>query len=180
MPRRKDPMHAFQKAASFAAVAHHHQFRKDGVTPYFAHCVRVTLVVTDVFGFHDELAICAALLHDTIEDTTTDYDDLEEEFGKPIADAVGALTKNMILPEETREKDYDARLAKADWRVRLVKLADAYDNYIDAVNRGDSSKKDSRREKAQRAIALAQKDTAKHPQTKRAIAALKKLISGKG
>jgi (p)ppGpp synthase/HD superfamily hydrolase len=176
MPSRKDPMHAFQKAANFAAVAHHHQYRKDGYTPYFAHCVRVALVVMDIFGSHDELAICAALLHDTIEDTTTDYDDIEEEFGKPIADAVSALTKNMLLPERTREKEYDARLAKADWRVRLVKLADAYDNYIDAVHRADSAKRNGRRDKALRAVALAQKDTARHPETKRAVAALKKLI----
>jgi guanosine-3',5'-bis(diphosphate) 3'-pyrophosphohydrolase len=179
MARRKDPVHAFQAAANFAAVAHHHQYRKDGYTPYFAHCVRVALVVTEVFGFHDSFAVCAALLHDTIEDTTTDYDDVEEEFGKPIADAVSALTKNMLLPERTREKEYDARLARADWRVRLVKLADAYDNYIDAVHRGDSSKKDTRRDKALRAIALAQKDAARHPESRRAIAALKKLIGDK-
>jgi guanosine-3',5'-bis(diphosphate) 3'-pyrophosphohydrolase len=167
---------AFQTAASFAARAHQHQFRKDGATPYFAHCVRVALIVTEVFGCHDELAVCAALLHDTIEDTTTDYDDLEEAFGRPVADAVSALTKNMLLPERTRERDYDARLAKADWRARLVKLADAYDNYIDAVNRKDPAKKDSRRAKALRAIALAKPDAGKQPETKRAVAALKKLI----
>jgi (p)ppGpp synthase/HD superfamily hydrolase len=173
---RRDRTHAFQLAASFAARAHQHQFRRDGTTPYFAHCVRVALVVTDVFRCHDELALCAALLHDTIEDTTADYDDIEEAFGRPVADVVSALTKNMLLPERRREKDYDARLARADWRARLVKLADAYDNYIDAVNRGDSAKKDARREKAVRALALARRDAARHPETRRAIAALKRLI----
>ena len=66
------------EAAAFAARAHRHQTRKDGETPYFSHPVRVCLVVRHVFGFDDPRMLAAALLHDTIEDTTTDCDDLIE------------------------------------------------------------------------------------------------------
>ena len=125
------PNPLFQEAVAFAARAHRHQLRKDGKTPYVSHVVRVALTVTQVFGCDDETVLCAALLHDTIEDTTTDYDDLAERFGKPITDCVAALTKNMSLPEDAREDEYDRRIAKATWRARLVKLADVYDNFCD-------------------------------------------------
>lgn len=163
-------------AASFAARAHRHQIRKDGATPYFAHCVRVAMIVRDVFGCDDEAAICAAYLHDTIEDTPVDFDDIEEAFGRPIAQMVAALTKNMLLPEAEREKDYDQRLAKADWRTRLVKLGDAYDNFIDAATRLDKPRRDSRREKAQRAIKLSQKDARRHPEVRKAIKELERIL----
>src|SRR2546430_1073016 len=102
----------FQEAAAFAARAHRHQTRKDGKTPYVSHLVRVALTVTQVFGCDDPIVLAAALLHDTIEDTTTDYDDLVERFGREAADCVAALTKNMSLPEKEREREYDHRLAK--------------------------------------------------------------------
>ena len=52
--------------------AHAGQVRKDGRTPYVAHCFRVTMTVRDVFGCTDPVCLCAALLHDTIEDTGVD------------------------------------------------------------------------------------------------------------
>src|SRR6185436_5378978 len=121
----------WQEATAFAARAHEHQKRRDGRTPYFAHPVRVALTVRDLFACADQTALCAALLHDTIEDTMADFDEIEEAFGRPVARCVAALTKNMALPEKERERDYDARLGAADWRARLVKLADVYDNLCD-------------------------------------------------
>jgi guanosine-3',5'-bis(diphosphate) 3'-pyrophosphohydrolase len=165
----------WQRAASFAARAHEHQTRKDGRTPYFAHVARVALVVTHIFGCDDEVAIAAALLHDVIEDTKTDYDGIKEAFGKDVADCVAALTKNMILEEEAREKDYDRRLARADWRARLVKLADQYDNYTDAAALGARNVRKTA-EKCRRAIALAEPDAAKRKETARAIAAMRRLL----
>lgn len=81
MTEPHDPAFAkVQEAASFAARAHRHQVRKDGRTPYTAHPFRVCLVVRHVFGHDDPRMLQAALLHDTIEDTTTDYDDLAERL----------------------------------------------------------------------------------------------------
>src|SRR2546423_7576788 len=102
------------EAASFAARAHRHQLRKDGQTPYAAHPFRVCLVVRHVFGIDDPEILTAALLHDTIEDTTTDFDDLEEKFGARIAGWVGALSKDMRLPDAEREAAYMATLAAAE------------------------------------------------------------------
>lgn len=144
--------HLWQQAVSFAARAHAGQLRKDGETPYFAHPVRVALVVRHVFNQNDPVALAAALLHDTIEDTTTDYDDLLPEFGQEVAEAVAALTKDARLPEAEREAAYDRQLTAASWQARLVKLADVYDNYCDAQNDRERKKF---AEKARRAIACA-------------------------
>lgn len=168
---------AWQIAASFAARKHHGQLRKDGKTPYFAHVVRVAFTTSALFGCNDPTAIAAALTHDLIEDTTTDYEDLEDRFGAEVADMVVALTKNMSLPEAARERDYEARLAKADWRVRLVKLADAYDNVIDSDNdpkQGDNLPR--RLGACVRAVRLAQVDAKNHPETRRAIELVTALV----
>jgi guanosine-3',5'-bis(diphosphate) 3'-pyrophosphohydrolase len=170
----------WQLAASFAAMKHRHQTRKDGVTPYYAHVVRVAMTVAQVFHCRDEAAIAAALLHDTIEDTTTDYDDLLDRFGAEVADIVAALTKNMALPEAPREAEYDARLAKADWRARLIKLADTYDNYCDVASFPEAARPEQRakaRERAERALALAAPDEHR-PEVAAACRALRAVLAG--
>jgi len=103
----------WQRAVSFAARCHDGQYRKDGCTPYIAHPVRVAFVVRHVFGEADQTALVAALLHDVIENTTTDYDDLIEHFGQAVADAVAALTKDSRLAEQEREQAYDRQLEQA-------------------------------------------------------------------
>ena len=122
------------EAVAFAARSHRHQKRKDNETPYVSHVMRVCLVVRHVFGFDDPEMLCAALLHDTIEDTTKDRDDIVKEFGTTVGKWVSALTKNTALPEAEREAEYAARLAAADWQVKACKLADIYDNLGDSKN----------------------------------------------
>ena len=161
----------WQRAVSFAAQQHQGQFRKDGKTPYFAHPVRVALVVRHVFNSNDQTALIAALLHDVIEDTTPDYDDLIEQFGGRAADAVAALTKDARLPEAEREQAYDRQLSQASWQARLVKLADVHDNYCDA--RSDSERKKFA-EKAKRAIRCA----GDAPELQQAIKIVQALIGG--
>ncbi len=146
---------AWQKAASFATRCHRSQLRKDGKTPYIAHPFRVAMALRDVFGCDDEVAICCALLHDTIEDTATDYDDIHRRFGEQVADAVAAMTKNMLLREDLREPDYDARLASGPWQARLVKLADVYDNGHDMTK---TMRPARHIERCERALALTESD----------------------
>lgn len=119
-------------AASFAARAHRHQIRKDGQTPYVAHPFRVCLIVRHVFGIDDPEFLMAALLHDTIEDTTTDFDDLSEAFGETVAGYVAALSKDTRLPDDAREAAYMANLVAAPAPVKVSKLADIYDNLRDS------------------------------------------------
>ena len=166
--------HVWQAAASLAARAHDGQRRKDARTPFVAHPMRVALTVAGVFGCTDPVVIAIALLHDVIEDTTTDYDELAEEFGDEVARGVAALTKNKSLPEPEREREYDARIGAADWRARLVKLADCYDNYSDAETAAAYPRL---RERARRAIDLARVDATTRPEIARGIASLESLLS---
>src|SRR5205823_3522167 len=62
--------HHVLDAAAFAARSHQGQLRKDKQTPYVSHVFRVCLILRDLFGFDDPRMLCAALLHDTVEDTT--------------------------------------------------------------------------------------------------------------
>lgn len=146
----------WQSAAAFAARAHQHQIRKTENTPYFSHPVRVALTVACLFQHTDEKTLAAALLHDTIEDTGVDYDDIEERFGKDVAVIVSALTKDMRLPENEREPAYDKGLAAAPWEARLIKLADVYDNLCDMADKSSCRKQ---LERIDRALKLAEGDS---------------------
>lgn len=145
----------WQLAASYAARAHNHQYRKDKKTPYVAHPFRVAMVLRDIFGCDDEVTIAAALLHDTIEDTRTDFDAIHKRFGLDVARCVACMTKNMLLIEEERESDYDRRLAEGPWQARLIKLADVYDNAMDLPRPGMRRKCIAR---CERALALTEGD----------------------
>jgi guanosine-3',5'-bis(diphosphate) 3'-pyrophosphohydrolase len=120
------------EAVSFAARAHQGQLRKDRRTPYASHPFRVCLVVRHVFGIDDPATLTAAVLHDTVEDTPTDFDDLAERFGPEVARWVGLLSKDMRLPEPEREQAYRAALAAAPWQVKVCKLGDIFDNLLDS------------------------------------------------
>jgi len=119
-------------AISFAVRAHQGQLRKDGETPYAAHPCRVASILAHVFGVDDPEMLAAAALHDTIEDTPTDRDDLIDAFGERVAAWVAALTKDMRLPEKEREPAFLAQITRAGPEVMVLKLADAYDNLLDA------------------------------------------------
>src|SRR5262245_61530852 len=112
---------ALLDAIAFAARAHRHQIRKDGQTPYVSHVFRVCLITRHLFGIEDAQVLTAAVLHDTIEDTTTDYDDIEEHFGRQVADWVSALTKEKRLRDEERETAYCRVLSESPWQVRVCK-----------------------------------------------------------
>jgi (p)ppGpp synthase/HD superfamily hydrolase len=120
------------EAVAFAARAHRHHLRKDGQTPYVSHVFRVCLVLRHYFGVDDERALATAVLHDTIEDTTTDFDDLAELFGSEIAGWVAVLSKDKRRQEDEREEEYMAGLLRCPaWQVRVCKLADMFDNLVD-------------------------------------------------
>jgi guanosine-3',5'-bis(diphosphate) 3'-pyrophosphohydrolase len=119
------------EAVSFSARAHKHQLRKDGQTPYAAHVFRVGLILSWLFGINDQRVLIAAVLHDTVEDTTTDFDDIEDRWGKEVARWVAALSKDKRLPYEERETVYCRGLTEAPWQVQVCKLADLLDNVLD-------------------------------------------------
>jgi guanosine-3',5'-bis(diphosphate) 3'-pyrophosphohydrolase len=131
----QDAYRPLLEAVSFAARAHRHQLRKDNQTPYVSHVFRVCLIVRHVFGIDDPRALMAAVLHDTIEDTNTDFDDLLEQcHDAEVARWVATLSKDKRLEEQPREEAYKAGLSAAPWQVKVGKLADIFDNLMDSAH----------------------------------------------
>ena len=130
------PLRGFlARAEEFATLRHLHQFRRDGKTPYVEHPKAVMGILRDEFGVTDPEVLATGLLHDTIEDTATDFDDVEREFGASVARRVAALTKDKRLSERARERAYFQQLRRASIEVKLCKLADALHNLRDSTPR---------------------------------------------
>lgn len=175
--------HLWQEASHVAQRAHRFQVRKDGRTPYASHVARVALTLAAVFECTDEVVLAAALLHDTIEDTPTDYEDIADRFGADVARIVANLTHNAALPENERDAEYDARLRASCWRTKLVKLADAYDNTsdIETYPHADRDRQRTRmRAKALRALAIAEPEATSHPVVARGAALLRSKLGLRG
>ena len=122
------------KAYRFATEAHEGQLRKYTGEPYVIHPMTVSLLVLKFGG--DENMMIAALLHDTVEDTSVTIEQIEEEFGSDVAMLVGWLT-DVSKPEhgnrETRKRLDREHTAKADPRAKTIKLADLIHNTISIV-----------------------------------------------
>lgn len=88
-----------------------------------------------------EKVIILSLLHDTIEDTDTSYDEIENKFGKDIAESVMALTKNEKLPK-------NEQISTVGKEAAIVKLADRIFNLKDVPLNWDINKVDLYREEA--------------------------------
>lgn len=116
------------QAAEFAAEAHAHQRRKgEDAEPYLNHLIEVAAVVAEATQ-GDPDAVIGALLHDTIEDTTTRAEDVERRFGKSIAALVLELTDDKSLPKQERK---DLQVANAPHKSRtasVIKVADKISN----------------------------------------------------
>lgn len=116
-------------ALEFAAVAHEGQLRKYTQEPYIVHPISVAHLVSTVE--HTSDMICAALLHDVVEDTPVTIDQIETTFGSSIAELVGWLT-DVSVPEDgnraTRKALDREHLSRAPAEAQTVKVADMIDN----------------------------------------------------
>ncbi len=89
MSNSLDPVQAILRAASFAAHKHKDQRRKDAAaSPYINHPLSLASILRAEGGVDDVTVLIAALLHDTIEDTETDYDEIRGQFGTEVAEIV--------------------------------------------------------------------------------------------
>ena len=120
------------KAYNFANSQHDGQLRKSG-EPYIIHPLQVAYILSTI-GM-DASTICAALLHDVVEDTEITHEDLVKEFGEEIAEMVAGVTKLSKLPEyatmEEKQVENYRKMFLAmgkDIRVILIKLADRLHN----------------------------------------------------
>ena len=149
------PQTLYQTAIKFATLKHVAINQKVPGTdlPYVVHLSNVAMEVmmanANTENFNVALAIQAALLHDTIEDTDTTFSEVEENFGLDVANAVMALTKNESLPKEEQMMDSLQRIKKMPHEVWAVKLADRITNLQAPPSHWDNAKKKKYRAEAQ-------------------------------
>jgi GTP pyrophosphokinase len=119
------------RAFTYAAKAHEGQQRRSG-EPFILHPVGVAQICAELRL--DEPTICAALLHDVVEDTAADIEDLRAEFGDEVARLVEGVTKLTRIQFQSREQAEAENYRKMvvamseDVRVILIKLADRLHN----------------------------------------------------
>lgn len=122
-----------RKAFELAEAAHRPQRRKSG-EPYILHPLEVARIVVREIGLWDYEAVIAALLHDTVEDTYVTLEELENTFGKTVADIVDGLTKISGVFDLTTTSQQAETFRKMlltlseDIRVALIKISDRLHN----------------------------------------------------
>jgi (p)ppGpp synthase/HD superfamily hydrolase len=115
------------RAVAFALQHHGAQVRKvDGRTPYVAHLMGVAFLL--LRAGYDDQTVAAGLLHDVLEDTEVEYDELERAFGARIAEIVQGVTEDKRLPWEARKQLYVRTVAAAAPEVKAVCAADKINN----------------------------------------------------
>lgn len=120
------------RAANFAAIKHKDQRRKNAdQTPYINHPLGVANIISQEGGVTDSDVICAALLHDTVEDTSTTMDELLNEFGSRITGIVAECTDDKSLPSAERKRLQIVNASGSSHEAKLVKLADKLYNLRD-------------------------------------------------
>ena len=141
-------------AFAVARACHSNKARKTDPTPYISHLMGVSALVVEHGG--SEVQAAAALLHDTIEDTSMTYGHLVILVGKPVADIVLACTDST---ERKRDDQMTPEQRLADWRNRkalyLEKLAGKPDGdpsllvvLADKVHNGEQTARDIERRRA--------------------------------
>ncbi|PZR73566.1 MAG: phosphohydrolase [Chthoniobacterales bacterium] len=119
-------------ALRFAAQKHSRQRRKDAdATPYINHPIAVADVLARVGGVTDLATLRAALLHDTIEDTETTSEELEQRFGEEVHLLVEELTDDKTLPKEERKRLQIEHAPSLSRRAKEIKIADKICNLGD-------------------------------------------------
>ena len=127
----KSDLKLIRRAYDFAKEKHGNQLRKSG-EPYIIHPVQVAYILADL-GL-DDSTICAALLHDVVEDTDITQEDLTREFSKEIEELVDGVTKlgnlKYTSAEEQQVENYRKMFLAMgkDIRVIIIKLADRLHN----------------------------------------------------
>src|ERR1700736_4226750 len=122
--RNQAPWSSLLVALKFAADKHRRQRRKDSeASPYINHPIAVAEVLSRIGGITDLLTLQSAILHDTIEDTETTPEELEENFGPKVRLLVQELPQNKSLPKQERKRlqaEHPPNLSPSD---KLIKIA---------------------------------------------------------
>lgn len=132
--------------ALFAAQKHSGQRRKDAeASPYINHPLALAQKLATTGGITDPDVLCAALLHDTIEDTETSFEELEERFGARIAGIVREVTDDKTLEKPERKRLQVEKASGKSRGAKLVKLADKISNLGDILRSPPADWSDQRK-----------------------------------
>ncbi len=124
----------FIKAVAFAAEKHRRQRRKDvEASPYINHPIALANVLSHEGGVDDIDVLCAAILHDTIEDTKTTAEELEQVFGAKIMSIVLEVSDDKNLKSAERKQQQIEHAPHISHEAKLVKLADKICNLRDIL-----------------------------------------------
>jgi len=123
----------YQRAMKYAGAQHAQQLVPGTTANYLLHLSNVAMEVLMAHhhsnNFDLEYAIQLAILHDTIEDTSSTYADIKNLFGTKVADGVNALTKDESLPtKQAMMRDSLKKINAQSIEVGIVKLADRITN----------------------------------------------------
>lgn len=125
---------AFVRAVAFAADKHRNQRRKDAdASPYINHPIALASVLANEGGVLDITVLCAAVLHDTIEDTQTTAEELTTVFGPKVASVVLDVTDDKSLEKHIRKQRQIEHAPHISSEAKLVKLADKICNLRDIL-----------------------------------------------
>ncbi|MFZ1022720.1 MAG: HD domain-containing protein [Thermoplasmata archaeon] len=127
------------KAILFAAAAHLGQTRKDRRTAYIVHPIAVMRILSSELGVTDPDLLCAALLHDVLEDTPRIAAQLKRRFGARVTRWVEELTiptefHGPTVPDAVKTSLLVDAVSHLSWEAVLIKLADRTDNLRDSAN----------------------------------------------
>ena len=122
------------KALAFSAKKHSNQKRKDiEESPYINHPIALANILAQRWVI-DENVLCAAILHDTLEDTETTLDELRENFGEKITSIVLEVSDDKSLDKKVRKQLQIDHAASLSREAKLVKLADKIANITEIIN----------------------------------------------
>ena len=122
----------YWRALVFAADKHQSQRRKGGDDiPYINHPIDVAAILSVEGDVEDEATLIAAVLHDTVEDTDTTFDDLTARFGDEVSAMVAEVTDDKNLPKLRRKELQVEHASELTDKAKLIKLGDKIANVRD-------------------------------------------------
>lgn len=135
MKERFSSLAGLLAAVEFAASKHSTQRRKDHeASPYINHPVAVANLLANEGGVGDLATLQAAILHDTIEDTQTTYEELVSQFGVEVADLVAEVTDDKMLDKDVRKRLQIDHASHKSVRAAKIKIADKTCNLRDIAS----------------------------------------------
>lgn len=117
-----------EEAKKFAEMAHHGQTRKNSHAPYVTHPIRVAQRL-EAEGYSDQL-VCAGYLHDVVEDTIYEIEDIQKQFGSKVAELVAAHTEDKSKSWEERKQHTIDTVREGSKDVKFLIVADKLDNLL--------------------------------------------------